>query len=430
MQTHIDIEKIRQHIDEYKQAALRKRINVDIDELLEADAQLRELRPVVDKLRAQRNAISDQVKNGLLERDVAAEQSRHFALELKQQEWKLTALERTFQKLAAFVPGLPAEDVPDGLDDKDNTLLKIAGTPRSFDFAQRDHIAIATDNDMVDFEGARTAAGTRAYALKGDGVLLEQAILRLAFDLVVERGFTPISPPLMVREAAMFGTGYFPLGEDNAYELKDENLFLTGTSEVGIMAMQAERLYEADKLPMRFVGMTTCFRREAGSAGRDVKGLYRVHQFQKVEQIVICKNDNYLSALEHEQLLKNSEDILQLLELPYRVMTVCAGDMGLGQVRKHDIETWMPSRDAYGETHSCSTFHDFQARRLNLRYREEGKKVYAHTLNNTAIASPRILIAFLENHQRVDGTIHVPEALRPYLRGRELLGAVGNGDKG
>ena len=421
MHTHLDIEKIRIQTDAYKQAVARKGITLDIDALLDIDTRLKELKAQVDRLRAERNTISALVKNGQLDVNAAAERSRQFAAELKQKETKLAELEHDLESLAALVPGLPADDVPDGKDDKDNTLLKEIGQPRSFDFVFRDHISIATEAKMIDFEGARTAAGTRAYALKGDGVLLEQAILRLAFDLVVGRGFLPVAPPLMVREAAMFGTGYFPLGEDNAYELKDEKLFLTGTSEVGIMAMQAGRLYEAEELPLRFVGMTTCFRREAGSAGRDVKGLYRVHQFQKVEQIVVCKNDDQISTNEHEQLLKNSEDILQLLELPYRVMTVCAGDMGLGQVRKHDIETWMPSRDGYGETHSCSTFHDFQARRLNLRYRQDGKKIYAHTLNNTAIASPRILIAFLENHQRANGTIHVPEALRPYLGGREEL---------
>jgi seryl-tRNA synthetase len=237
----------------------------------------------------------------------------------------------------------------------------------------------------------------------------------------VTAGFTAVLPPLMVRQQAMYGTGYFPLGEDNAYMLEKDNLFLTGTSEVGIVAMHMNRTIEPAQLPMRYIGTSTCFRREAGAAGRDTKGLYRVHQFQKVEQVVFCQNDPKISEEEHYKLLQNAEDIVQALELPYRVVAVCTGDLGLGQVRKHDIETWMPSRNAYGETHSCSTFHDFQARRLNIRYKDGKQKQFIHTLNNTAIASPRILIPLLENHQQADGGIYVPKALRPYLGGRELL---------
>jgi seryl-tRNA synthetase len=349
----------------------------------------------------------------------------------------------------AHVPGLPAVDVPEGADDSDNVEIYRVGDVVTRTFKERDHIELALRNRMVDFEGARFAAGSRAYGLIGDGALLELAVLRFALDHVLAKGFTAVLPPLMVNEAAMFGTGYFPLGEDNAYQLEGGKRYLTGTSEVGIVAMQANRVLDglsraadiaadsetlgAVELPdcnfnneykaLRFAGISTCFRREAGAAGRDTKGLYRVHQFQKVEQVVFCANDAEVSEQEHLRLLKNSEEIVQALELPYRVVAVCTGDMGLGQVRKHDIETWMPSREAYCETHSCSTFHDFQARRLGIRYLDaDGKKQYVHTLNNTAIASPRILIALLENHQNQDGTINVPKALRPYLGGREVLG--------
>lgn len=274
---------------------------------------------------------------------------------------------------------------------------------------------------MAEFEGARNVGGSRAYALTGVGVLLEMAVLRLALDIVMEQGFTPVSPPLMVRANAMHGTGYFPLGEDNAYELERDKLFLTGTSEVGMVAMHLNRTLAENELPLRYAGISACFRREAGAAGRDTKGLYRVHQFQKVEQVVFCTNDPERSDKEHYALLWNSEQILKALELPYRVVAVCTGDMGLGQVRKHDLETWMPSRNAYGETHSCSSFHDFQARRLNIRYKENKTNKFIFTLNNTAIASPRILIALLENHQLEDGSIYVPKALRPYLQGRERI---------
>jgi seryl-tRNA synthetase len=226
----------------------------------------------------------------------------------------------------------------------------------------------------------------------------------------------------MVREAAMIGTGYFPIGVDDAYAIDKDGLYLAGTSEVALVAMNAGKTFLEAELPRRYVGVSTCFRREAGAAGRDTRGLYRVHQFQKVEQIVISPADPERSAIEHQALLQNAEEILQALELPYRIVAVCTGELGIGQVRKNDIETWMPSRAAYGETHSCSTLHDFQARRLNIRcLSAEGEKKFAHTLNNTAVASPRILIPLLENHQRQDGSIHIPTALRPYLNGLPLI---------
>jgi seryl-tRNA synthetase len=333
----------------------------------------------------------------------------------------LNELNLEFHQLSALLPGLPADDVPLGKTDQDNVEIRKSGDVPDVDFQRRDHLELAALHRLLDLEGARNAAGSRAYALVGLGALLELAVLRFALDRLVTAGFTAVLPPLMVRQQAMYGTGYFPLGEDNAYMLEKDNLFLTGTSEVGIVAMHMNRTIEPAQLPMRYIGTSTCFRREAGAAGRDTKGLYRVHQFQKVEQVVFCQNDPKISEEEHYKLLQNAEDIVQALELPYRVVAVCTGDLGLGQVRKHDIETWMPSRNAYGETHSCSTFHDFQARRLNIRYKDGKQKQFIHTLNNTAIASPRILIPLLENHQQADGGIYVPKALRPYLGGRELL---------
>ncbi len=275
---------------------------------------------------------------------------------------------------------------------------------------------------LVDFDGARNIAGSRAYALTGNGALLELAIMRLALDKILSKGFTLISPPLLVKDTAMFGTGYFPLGEDNAYELEKDKLYLTGTSEVGIVSMHMNKTFPLTELPKRYVGISPCFRREAGAAGRDTKGLYRVHQFQKVEQIVFCANDQEISLQEHFSLLHNAEEVMQALELPYRIVAMCTGDMGLGQVCKHDIETWMPSRNNYCETHSCSSFHDFQSRRLNISYRDNnGEKLLVYTLNNTAVASPRILIPFLENHQNADGSIHIPIALRAYLNGLTVM---------
>ncbi|MBS2009672.1 MAG: serine--tRNA ligase [Cyanobacteria bacterium SZAS TMP-1] len=429
----IDLEYVRQNRELYKQAAARKRIALDIDALIETGEKLRQARQELDDLRRQRNELTDQIgkkapqAEGEINVDeaekkilIARARTVGDAIAARQAEYE--ALRDSYARLEAFVPGLPCPDVPDGAGDDDNVELRRVGEIPKKPFALKDHMQLATLHKMVEQDGPRLIAGSRAYALKGTGALLELAVLRFALDTVVARGLTPVLPPLMVKENAMFGTGYFPLGEDNAYALTADKLYLTGTSEVGMMAMHMDQTLELQELPLRYAGMTPCFRREAGSAGRDVKGLYRVHQFQKVEQVVICRNDEAVSLQEHNNLLQNAEDILQALELPYRVVSVCAGEMGLGQVRKNDIETWMPSRDAYGETHSCSSFHDFQARRLGLKYRdEEGRKIYAHTLNNTAIASPRILIALLENHQQADGSIYLPAALRPYLGGREIL---------
>lgn len=427
----IDIEHIRSNPDAFKRAIATKRIELDLDRLLKVDEERRLLSKEVNLLREQRNRVTDLVTSDGQNRADHIARSKEIGAALVLKENELKALDVEYAALMAHVPGLPAASVPEGVDDSDNVELYRVGEAVAPQFKQRDHIELALLNKMVDFEGARFAAGSRAYGLIGDGALLELAVLRFALDHVLAKGFTAVLPPLMVNEAAMFGTGYFPMGEDNAYQLEEGKRFLTGTSEVGIVAMQANRMLEGlaggaelgDCKALRFAGISACFRREAGAAGRDTKGLYRVHQFQKVEQVVFCPNDIEVSEQEHMRLLRNSEEIVQALELPYRVVAVCTGDMGLGQVRKHDIETWMPSREAYCETHSCSTFHDFQARRLGIRYIDaEGKKKYAHTLNNTAIASPRILIALLENHQKQDGTITVPRALRPYLGGREVLG--------
>jgi seryl-tRNA synthetase len=431
----IDLEHLRQNVDVYRIAIARKRIPLDLDCLIAVDTKVRAMRQDLDRLRQERNQLTEQVAKGAVKatpgnkggdnndvKENLIARSREIGEEIATKQALFATSEAEFEQLAALLPGLPCDGVPDGASDDDNVELRRWGEPKTFPFPERDHLELAALHNMVDLEGARLIAGSRAYALKGAGALLELAVLRFALDLVVARGMTPVLPPLMVKENAMFGTGYFPLGEENAYELTKDKLYLTGTSEVGMVAMHIGQTLDFARLPIRYAGMTPCFRREAGSAGRDVKGLYRVHQFQKVEQIVIGPNDQEFSLAEHKALLQNAEDILQLLELPYRVVAVCSGEMGLGQVRKHDIETWMPSRKAYGETHSCSSFHDFQARRLGLKYRDqEGRKLYAHTLNNTAIASPRILIALLENHQQQDGCIYIPPALRPYLGGKERL---------
>ena len=253
-------------------------------------------------------------------------------------------------------------------------------------------------------------------------MLLEQAVLRYALDLIVERGYTPMMPPVMVHRGTMEGTGYLPIGADQAYELTRDDGWLIGTSEVPITALHAGEKLAGDALPLRYAGLSYCFRREAGAHGRDTRGLYRVHQFTKVEQVIVAPNDVARSRELHEEILTNAEDVLKGLQLPYRVVALCGGDLGRSAAFTYDIETWMPGRGDYGETHSASRYYDYQARRLDLRYRDENKKVrFCHTLNNTVLASPRILVALIENYQRADGSIAIPEVLVPLMGGREVL---------
>lgn len=418
----IDIGEIRENPELFKQAIANKGIDLDLDQLLDIDARRRTIGKEVNDMREQRNRITEEVKRSSENRDVNIARSREIGVALAAKEADLQKIDAEFARLMAFVPGVPVAGVPIGKSEEDNQEIRRVGEPAKKNFDLKDHMELAIMHGMVDFEGARSAAGSRAYALTGNGALLELAVLRFALDRVIGKGFIPVLPPLMVKEHSLFGTGYFPIGEENAYEMERDKQFLTGTSEVGIVSMRMNETYDLCELPLRYVGISACFRREAGAAGRDTKGLYRVHQFQKVEQVVFCVNSPEESEKEHFALLANAEEIVKALELPYRVMAMCTAELGLGQVRKHDIETWMPGRGNFGETHSCSTFHEFQARRLGICYRdEELKKHFVHTLNNTAIASPRILIAILENHQNRDGSIHAPVALRPYIYGREVL---------
>jgi seryl-tRNA synthetase len=279
-----------------------------------------------------------------------------------------------------------------------------------------------TSLGLVNWDGPRRFAGQRSYALVREGAILELAVTRLAVDVLSARGLSIVLPPVMVKERAMTGTGFFPLGREEAYAITADELFLVGTSEVALVSLHADETLEEDALPIRYAGLSPCFRREAGAHGKDTRGLYRVHQFTKVEQVVFCLPDEEVAEKEHYALLANAEAILEKLEIPYRVAIACTGEIGLGQTRKHEVESWMPGRNAYSETHSCSTLGDFQARRSNIRLRrKDGSLGYPYTLNNTAIASPRILIPLLENHQQADGSVRLPKALLPYMNGIEVL---------
>jgi seryl-tRNA synthetase len=422
----LDIAFIRSNPDVVKQAAKNKGIDVDIDKLLEVDEQRRKLITSVDELRAKRNELSSSIPKLQGEaKQQAITESKRIGAEIPKLENELNEVAAEFERLMYIVPSVPAPEVPVGQGEEDNLEVSRWGEPRKFDFPFKDHIELATALGMVDFDGPRRFAGSRSYALKGDGVFLEQAVLLFSLHFITDRGATPVEPPVIVKENAMLGTGYFPLGYEEAYRMEKDGLYLCGTSEVGLVSLHYNETLDAKDLPIRYGGISPCFRREAGAAGRDTKGLYRVHQFMKVEQVVICENDDDVAKQEHYRILANATGILEALKLPHRVALACTKELGLGQIRKHEVETWMPSRNAYAETHSCSSLGEFQARRSNIRYRDaNGRLRFVQTLNNTAIASPRILIAILENYQNADGSVTIPDVLVPYMRGRTRLEPV------
>lgn len=423
----LDIAFIRQNADTVRAAITNKRVDLNLDELLGADKDRRELIAKIEQKRARKNEIAALIpKASKEERPALIEEGKTVKTELEQLEPALTQAQKTFDNLMLRVPSIPRPEVPIGKGEEDNVEIRKVGAPPKFDFPVRDHVQLMTLHKMVDWDGPRKFTGARSYALKGWGALLELAVTRLAVDTLVARGLVPVVPPVMVKERAMQGTGFFPLGVEEAYAITADGLFLVGTSEVPLVSLHCDETLEASQLPIRYAGMSNCFRREAGAHGKDTKGLYRVHQFTKIEQVVFCLPDEAIAEKEHYGLLGNAEAILEKLEIPYRVAIACTGEIGLGQTRKHEIESWMPGRNdgkgAYNETHSCSTLGDFQARRSNIRLRmPDGSLTYPYTLNNTAIASPRILIPLIENHQREDGSIVLPKALVPYMNGVEVL---------
>ena len=421
----LDIKLIRAEPDRVRAGCAKKRIDCDLDRILALDEEFRSLAPGIDDLRAtQRQAGKAIAKASPDEREALLAEQKQLKARLKELEERMGAIQDELKPLLLTVPNLPADDVPEGVDDSENVELSTWGTPRAFDFEPRDHVAIGEAQGWLDTEVAARLAGSRNYITRGELARLEHAVLRFAMDLMIERGFEPAFVPVLVRPEPLEGTGYFPGGIDQIYQTDErDDLYLVGTAEVPLTSLHAGEILPADQLPVRLVAQSTCFRREAGTYGKDTRGLYRVHQFQKVEQVVLDVADEARSLEHHRAILQNAEDLLQAFELPYRVVNVCGGDLGAPQVQKFDVETWMPSRDGYGETHSASRFHDFQARRLKLRYRDaDGKVHFCHTLNNTVAASSRILIALLENHQLEDGRVAVPPALRSHMGGAEVIG--------
>jgi len=419
----LDIAFIREFPDLVKAGAKKKRIQVDVDRLLDVDRQRRNLITEIEQLRAERNRKSKTVSSlPPREREALLAQTRDLTEQLRHNEAALAPLQAEFEHLMLQVPNVPAADVPAGLTEADNVEIRRWGEPPTFSFTPRDHVELGEALDLIDIKRAVRIAGTRTYYLKNEAVLLELAVLRFTLDHMMRRGFVPMLVPHLVKDEAMIGTAYFPGGEEQAYRVEKDAVNLIGTAEVPLTAYHYDEILSEAELPKRYVGMSACYRREAGTYGRDTRGLYRIHQFHKVEQVIICAADEQVSIAEHEHIVQHAEEVLHALQLPYRVVNVCGGDLGAAQVKKYDIETWMPSRNTYGETHSASRFYDFQARRLKLRYRDrQGQMHYAHTLNNTVIASPRILIPILEIYQQEDGSVIVPEVLRSYMGGIERI---------
>jgi seryl-tRNA synthetase len=410
---------IREHPDAVRTAIAQKNVALDFDALLSLDGEVRALKTKVDGLRAERNAISDGFKNAAPEeRPALGAKAKAIGTGIGEAEAALGEKQAALDALLLRVPNIPWEGAPIGPDESANIVVRHEGTIPSFDFEPLDHVALIEKNDWADLARITQVAGSRTYCLKGRLAMLEQALMLWAQQRLAADGFTLMTVPALARPQAFVATGHFPGHEEEAYHIPADDLYLAGTGEIALTSLHSGEVIDADALPILYAGYSPCFRREAGSAGRDVRGLLRVHQFYKLEQYVICRDDDAESAKWHQRLLANAEGMLQALEIPYQVIEASTGDMGNGKFRMNDIESWVPSLGKYRETHSCSTLHDWQARRANLRWRDEERKVrFTHTLNNTALASPRILVPLLENHQQADGRVKLPAPLH------DLMGA-------
>ncbi len=418
----LDIAFIRENPDLIREAARKKHVAFDVDKLLQVDEKRRALIKEVDDFRAEQNKRSDEVPKLIdsSERERVIASLREAKETLSVKEEALKSVEGEYVRLMVEVPNVPDLSVPEGTSDADNQEIRLWGEKPQFSFEAKDHITLLEELDLADFARGAKVSGFRGYFLKNEAVLLSFALWQLTMDMVLKKGFTPHIAPALARGINFVGTGWLPQGEAEVYKVADD-LYLAGTAEVPMMGMYQDEIFSESELPKQMVAFSPCFRSEAGSYGKDTKGVYRVHEFMKVEQVVLCRADHEGSVQWHEELTKNAEELVQALGLPYLVVVNCGGDLGLGQVKKYDIEVWIPSQQKYGETHSSSYFHDFQTRRLNIRYRDSAGKIhFAHSLNNTAVATPRMLISILENYQQEDGAVLVPEVLQKWV-GKERI---------
>jgi seryl-tRNA synthetase len=419
----LDIKFIRENPDLIREAARKKRIDFTVDELLRLESLRSSLLVEVEGMRAEQNSFTDKIARATdpSERQAMIDQMKVFKEQLALKEEELKGVMDAWRLEMLKVPNVPDISVPEGVDDAQNQEVKRWGEPTSFAFPAQSHIDLMEKHDMVDFERGTKVAGFRGYFLKGDGFMLANAVWQLAIKHWSAKGFMPMLVPSLVRRETFLGTGYLPQGEDDLYKTQDGD-FLAGTGEVATMGYYMNETIDLAKGPIKFLAFSPCFRREAGAHGKDTRGLIRVHEFFKWEQVVICEGSHEESVRLHDEINRNTEEFIELLGIPYHTVVNCGGDLGLGQVKKYDIELWVPGEGTYREISSASYFHDFQTRRLNTRYRDsEDKMRFAHSLNCTAIPTPRILVSIIENYQQADGTIRVPDALLPYM-GKSQIG--------
>ena len=435
----LDIKFIRENLEKVKEAAKNKNINIDLDRLMELDEERRKLVTEIDDLRAKRNELA-QSTGGARPTDEQITQGKELKEKVAKLEEELKGKNSEFEGLMAKVPTIPSEDTPVGKDEKENVEIEKWGDPRKFDFEFKDHIQLGKDLDIIDFERGVKVSGYRGYYMKNEGASLQMALMMYALEKLIEKGFSPMIPPTLVREFALFGSGYFAGKNyddktDEIYKVANrdveadgqetkENKFLIGTAEPSLLAYYSGEVLKEEQLPMKLCGFSSCYRSEIGSYGKDTKGLYRVHEFMKVEQVCLCSANKEEADKLQLEMIEISKELHQAIGIPYRVLQICTGDMSAGKYKMFDMEAWIPSRDGYGETGSASNFLDWQARRLNVSYKDkEGKKQFVYMLNNTAIPSPRFIIAILENNQQADGSVVVPEVLRKYMPGN--IGVIG-----
>lgn len=422
----LDIKFIRENADLVKLAAQKKRMDVDVDRLLTVDQERRTLMASVEEMRAKQNEVSGQIAQAAdaTAREALIGSVQGLKSELQAAEEKLKPIMEEWQRLMLQVPNIPDMSVPEGESDADNQEVKSWGDTKPFDAAMKDHVTLMTELGMADFERGTKVHGFRGYYLTGPGAKLCWAIWNYANDFFGEKGFTPMLPPAIVRKANLYGTGHLPNEADDVYHTQDED-YLIGTSEVSVMGYHADEVLAAEELPRKYLGFSPCYRREAGSHGKDTKGLIRVHEFYKLEQVILCEAVHEESVRWHEWLNRNTEEFIEALGIPYRTVVNCGADLGQGQVKKYDIELWVPGEQTYREISSASYFHDFQTRRFNIKYTDaDGKRRYAHSLNCTAIPTPRILVSLVENFQQPDGSLKLPEVLHGYF-GADRIGAGG-----
>ena len=427
MQSMLDIKFITENPDLVREAAKKKRVDFSVDELLKIDEERRAVLREVEEFRAEKNSVSGDIFGikDESEKQKKIEEMKGLKEKLAQKENKLKEIEGKWKELMLQAPNIPDLSVPEGESEADNQKIRTWGEIPEFgspprDFEPKSHIELMEKLNLVDLGRGAKVAGFRGYFLKGDAAILSIALWQLAFDLWIKKGFIPMTAPSLCREESFTGSGWLPQGKEEVYKTQDD-LYLAGTAEVPIMGFHKDEILEEKDLPKKYIAFSPCYRREAGSYGKDEKGIFRLHEFAKVEQVVLCKADHEESVRWHEEITRNSEEIMQVLGIPYCVVINCGADLGLGQVKKYDIEAWVPSEKRYRETHSSSYFHDFQTRRLNIRYRSNDEKLkFCHSLNNTAVATPRILISLLENNQLKDGSVKVPEVLKKYL-GKDVI---------